>query len=90
MRHHDDDDDGAWDDSESEDYPGSDSDDEVETLPCPNCGAAVYDESPQCPSCGDYITYSTSALSDKPRWYIVLGVLGVAAVILIMLVAICG
>jgi hypothetical protein len=71
------DDDDDWDD----DYPESDSDDEVETLPCPNCGAAVYEESARCPECGHYITHDTGALSGRPLWFVLLGLAGIIAVI---------
>ena len=56
-------------------------DDDAEVLPCPHCGADVYEDTPQCPVCGQYITFDRSVWSARPLWWIILGLLGVAAVI---------
>lgn len=55
--------------------------DEAELMVCPSCGAKVYEDAPQCPVCGDYVTADTSAWSDRPWWWIVLGLVGIAAVV---------
>ncbi|MCB9850782.1 MAG: hypothetical protein H6817_08765 [Phycisphaerales bacterium] len=55
-------------------------DDENETLPCPSCGRAVYEDVDKCPYCGDWIT----PLSDhhtRPNWARIVGVLLVAALL---------
>ena len=75
-----------WSDDElSEDeYPDGDDDfdrDGVDTLPCPECGAEVYEEAEQCPVCGKYITFDTSPWQGKTTAWIVLGLLGIVAVI---------
>ena len=72
--------DDEWDD---EDWP--DDDDTVETIPCPNCRADVYEEAERCPACGEYIVRDTSVLSGKPAWYVVGAVLGIIAVIIVLL-----
>lgn len=61
---------GAWEDDE-----------ELEFLPCPECGKQVYEEAEQCPYCGSYIIDANrQTLSDIFYWtaivLIVLFVLG--------------
>lgn len=75
--------DDARDDDEY--YDEDDSDDEVsETLPCPECGADVYEDAEQCPYCGAYITFGTNVWSRQPTWWIVLGLLGVVVTVLVL------
>lgn len=62
--------DGDWDDG---------ADDEAETLPCPACGAQIYEQAEQCPYCGHYVTHWSSALAGRPWWFVLLGVLGAIA-----------
>ena len=59
--------------------------DEDETLPCPHCGANVYEDAPQCPQCGNYITFSTNPWNGRPWWWIVFGMVGIAAAICALL-----
>lgn len=59
-------------------------DDEPEYLPCPNCGAEIQEDSVRCPICDTYITFSTSMWQGKSLWWIVLGLLGMVAVIYIL------
>ena len=59
-------------------------DDVTSTVPCPECGAEVYEESVQCPVCGSYITHATDVWSGRPGWWMLLGVLGVLAAILVL------
>lgn len=79
---------GQWADEFDEnpelDEPESD-DDSPELLPCPNCGSEIYEDSTQCPVCGEYVTFRTSLFSDRVWWWIVLGVLGSVATILALL-----
>jgi len=57
-------------------------DDEAsETVPCPECGADVYEDAVSCPACGHYITADTNPWSGRSLWWVVLGVLGVIATI---------
>jgi hypothetical protein len=58
-----------------------DADDLSETIPCPECGAEVYEDAVRCPRCGTYITADTHPWSGRPVWWILLGLVGVVAVI---------
>ena len=66
----------------SDDWP--DQDEENLVVPCPNCGVQVYEDAEQCPACGEFIVHSTSAWSDKPAWWTLMGIAGIIAVILIL------
>ena len=68
-------------------YPDEDEwdDGESETVPCAACGAEVYEEAVCCPSCGEYLTTDTSVWTDRSWWWIGLGLLGIAAVVLALL-----
>jgi predicted amidophosphoribosyltransferase len=71
-----------WDDEWIEDC------EETSTITCPACGAEVYEESPACPVCGEYITSTPSTGSQwagKPWWYVALALFGIFSVIIIML-----
>jgi len=48
-------DDDLNDDDEDEEYIPDDEDEET-TMPCPKCGAAVYDDAEWCPNCETYIS----------------------------------
>ncbi|MEE8453036.1 MAG: zinc-ribbon domain-containing protein [Thermoguttaceae bacterium] len=74
-------DDGQFDDGEFDDGEFDD-DDSTETVPCSECGAEVYEDAVQCPHCGSYIVARTNVWAGRPGWWIALGILGVAAVIL--------
>lgn len=66
-------------------YPDEDSDDSsVDTIVCPTCGKDIYEEAVQCPYCGNYVTTNASVWSGRPVWWIVLGVLGAVATILVL------
>lgn len=60
-------------------------DDLCETVRCAQCGAEVYEDAVRCPACGTYITHRSSVWSGRPVWWIVLGLLGILAVILVLL-----
>ena len=64
-----------WEDRE---YPDIEDDEEM-TIPCPKCGAELFDDD-QCPSCGWYLIHDTRAWSGKSIWWIALGLLGIIAV----------
>ncbi|MCA9026639.1 MAG: zinc-ribbon domain-containing protein [Planctomycetaceae bacterium] len=69
-----------WDDEEE--WPDdSCNEDEVDLRPCPSCGAEIYEDAEQCPYCGEYVVWSNSAFSGKPLWWIILGLIGMVAVI---------
>ena len=78
----------ADDELRDDEYPDrEDSDDEdelTETVPCPQCGTQVYEDAVQCPICGEYVDHGANVLAGRPLWWIVLGVLGIAAVIVVL------
>ena len=76
------------DDEYSDDeYPDEDDfdDDLSDTTPCPQCGAEIYEDAVRCPACGTYITHDADLWSGRPTWWIILGLLGMLAVILALL-----
>lgn len=71
-----------WDDDPDEDWSDDDEDDgDSETVPCPSCGAEVYEDAERCPSCESYLVHSTRAWTGKPAWWILLGLAGIGAVL---------
>jgi hypothetical protein len=75
----------AYDDDDSDDPErDGDDDDTAELLHCPDCGEEVYEEAEQCPHCGEYITHSTSPLSGRSIWFVVLGVIGIVATVVVL------
>ena len=73
-------------------YPDEPSDDdslndEPALVPCPECGAQMLEDLEQCPTCGQYVSFSTSAWEGKSVGWTLLGVLGVGALILALLSA---
>jgi hypothetical protein len=77
-----------WDESADSfddcEYPEeADGDDgSADTIGCPHCGADVYEDADQCPECGMYLVADTRVWSGKSLWWIALGLLGIVAVIL--------
>jgi hypothetical protein len=55
-------------------------DDGVETVPCPHCGEAVYEEAERCPHCEAYLSEEDAPPARKP-WWVVAGALAVLAVV---------
>ena len=70
---------------EDEEQDTWDEEDDDYTLPCPACGAEVYEDAEQCPACGEYILesdqHSGYAWRNRPLWWILLGAAGIIAVI---------
>ena len=56
--------------------------DDAETLPCPACGTDVYEDCECCGTCGEYLDFSTAGLSGWPWWFVALGLAGIFAVVL--------
>ena len=57
---------------DDDDYAGfdtSDSDDN-DTVPCPACGAEIYDDAERCPECGHYLSREDAPRSKKLLWII--------------------
>jgi hypothetical protein len=59
------DDEHAVDDFDLEEDGGGE-DGEDETLDCPSCGRAVYEDTDRCPHCGDWIM--PLAAAGRPVW----------------------
>ncbi len=66
----------------NEDPDPSDQDEDMfdNTIPCPNCKRAIYEESEFCPHCGKYITDEDAPPIKKSTWIIIGVVLAIAAV----------
>ncbi|MCA9269853.1 MAG: hypothetical protein KDA41_15335, partial [Planctomycetales bacterium] len=75
-----------WDDDESSDLDDAAYDEDA-TVACPHCGADVYEDAPCCSTCGQYMTPDASPWSERPWWWTALGLAGVAAAILGLLLA---
>ena len=75
----------AWDDDDSDDsdYAGFSTagEDDDPTLPCPHCGAEVYENAERCPECGKYLSEEDVPSGPKPLWIIV-GVLVCLVIVL--------
>ncbi len=67
-----------------EEYEEDWDDDESSTVPCPSCGRPVYEDAEQCPHCGEYIVpgMNSNVLASRPKWFQILAILGIIAVIL--------
>lgn len=78
----------ADEDLDDQDYPDEfdDEDDTSETVTCPECGQEVYEDAEQCPTCGNYFLADTNPLHGRSAAWLILGLLGVAAVIVALLV----
>jgi len=65
----------TWDDEEDEDWGDDESDlDDEPTITCPHCGAEIYEDSPRCPSCENYLSLEDArpTPTSKP-WWVLLG-----------------
>ncbi len=72
-----------WDDDfDGEEFFGED--EETLVVSCPGCGADVYEDAEQCPVCGDYIVHETRIWSGKGWWWILLGLAGVVATVVVL------
>jgi len=58
-------------------YDDEDSDDT--TIPCPECGREIYDDTPRCPHCGSYLGGDDFQRSRRPAWWLLFGVLAALA-----------
>jgi uncharacterized membrane protein YvbJ len=54
-------------------------------VPCTQCGAEVYEDAVQCPTCGAYLTQGTHPWSPRPSWRTILVLSGILAAILVVL-----
>ena len=75
----------SGDELKEHEFPDDQFDDEWnETIACPQCGAEVYEDADYCPACDTYITPRSHTWSGRPTWWIVLGLLGILATILVL------
>lgn len=78
--------DDTWSRRELEDHeypePDDQDDDSPETAPCPHCGAEIHEDAEQCPRCGEYVTGGSRLWSNRSWWWVLLGTLGIAAVVM--------
>jgi formylmethanofuran dehydrogenase subunit E len=72
-----------WDDDPDEEELPED-DDSTDVVTCSSCGGEVYEDAVQCPLCGEYIIHGSHSISGKPLWFVLLGLAGIIAVILIL------
>lgn len=74
------------DELDEDEFPDDeDSDDDLSlTVPCPECGAEIYEDAVRCPICGSYVTHRTTVWSGGRGWWILLGLVGVLAAILVL------
>jgi len=71
----DDDEEESWEDDADDDLDDADDDDldddDDHTMPCPHCGADIYEDAVRCPVCERYLTQEEIRTTSKPRWVIV-------------------
>ncbi len=82
-------DDEFWVDDEDDEFgddedPDDLDDDATATLSCPHCGAEIYEDAVRCPACENYVTPDTRVFSNRPLWWILLGLTGIVAVVLVL------
>lgn len=64
-----------WDDEQwRQDDDGEWDEDGESTIPCPYCQREIFEDSPQCPHCGQYISKEDAPAGRRP-WWIIIGVL---------------
>lgn len=77
-----------FDDDDEQEIDGDvdevDSEDDI-AIACPACGREIYEDAPQCPYCGEYVVSQPATWKSRPQWFIILGVLGIVAVIVALL-----
>ncbi len=72
-----------------EEYPDEDTMDEHSfEQQCPECGQWIYDDVDVCPHCGMFIVADTRPLAGRPLWWLLLGLLGIVAVVIAFTLAI--
>lgn len=59
---------------DDEDEPFEDDPDDDGLMPCPYCGAAIYDDSLRCPKCENYLSDAERTTTAQPRWIILTAV----------------
>ncbi|QDT36158.1 zinc ribbon domain-containing protein [Stratiformator vulcanicus] len=62
--------DSDW-DADPDDFGEYDEGADEPTIECPHCGAEVYEDSPRCPRCEQYLSREDAPSEPKPTWIIV-------------------
>lgn len=58
-----------------------DTDDAELTIACPYCQNDIYEDAPQCPHCGNFLSDEESARPPRPAWLIAGVVLGLLVIL---------
>lgn len=61
-------------------------DDAPQTAPCSACGAEIYDDSVQCPVCGQYILGGSGASHRLTWWWVLAAVAALVAFVCYILI----
>lgn len=74
----------GFDELDAREYPDEyeDYDEYESTFPCPACGREIDEDAQLCPGCGTAVMHDTGIWTGRSRMWVVLGVLGIIAVIL--------
>lgn len=73
-----------YDDPADEDWCEDDDDGEEELLLCPSCQEPVFEETQQCPHCGDWITAVYPSGGWKRTVWIIAAMMVIAALVLLL------
>jgi hypothetical protein len=73
----------SWHDDFDEDWMHGD-DEETPLVRCPNCCREIYREADSCPHCGEFLISDPAPLDSKRKWFVMLGLLGMLAVVLVL------
>jgi len=74
--------DNWYDGPDDNEFPeDDDADDSADTITCRECGAEIFEDVPICPHCGWAVTPDTGVWSNRSWWWILLGLLGITAVV---------
>jgi predicted nucleic acid-binding Zn ribbon protein len=77
----------SWRDSDDDldpaEFPDEDeAEDGDETVPCPHCFHAVYEDAERCPGCGAYLSREDAPSRRRHPWWLVVGVIVCLLVVL--------
>ncbi len=53
------------------------------TLPCPECGAEIYEDAERCPACGAYVVMRLSDTGRRPWWWVAVVIVLVGLLLLL-------
>lgn len=74
------DDDDLSDDDDDEPRYDDDGDDDP-TMPCPYCGADLYDDAVRCPTCERYLSDEERTATDQKSWVVATALILLAAIL---------